>query len=391
MPATVETHMFDDELPAGMSPLEDSGIDPVTDDLPMGPSVGAPEAPAAGEVRERAGRDDVIKVRLENQRKSEAVPWNEVRKLSDDQLNEALISRGMLTAEELAVLDKIPDVLKVLNVKEMKIMALAPSRENGKALENLYLMGSLQRSNAIAVPFTLAEGLPKVIWPVTVKPFFKKDGTLGIDYRTVEEKKLELYVVNNVGDPLFEPLNIRSNMTDNEKAAIRDTREFAVEYFKQNGTLPEPKEVRLWNKDSKVFEKKKCIIGRKGADYLVATVPVEDVEAALDNNPERSVWLGGKKYKVDLSKEAPEVTYNIVNEGGAWVTGTPAAGGEKKKIFVHYDAANVNLRSGSCPDAIRQSMRDAFARRQEAKQARAQGKEVKNEQSKDTTPRRSLR
>lgn len=383
--------MFDDELPAGMSPLEDSGIDPVTDDLPTGPSVGAPETPAAGKVRERAGRDDVIKARLENQRKSEAVPWNEVRKLSDAELNEALISRGMLTAEEIAVLDKIPDVLKVLNVKEMKIAALAPGSYNGSALANLYLMGSLQRSNAIVVPFTLGEGLSKVMMPITVKPYFKKDGTLGIDYRTVEEKKPELYVVNKVGDPLFEPLNIRSDMTDNEKASARDKREFAIEYFKQNGTLPKPKEVRLWNKDSKVFEKKKCIVGRKGADYLVASVPVEDVEAALDNNPKRSVWLGGKEYEIDLSKEAPEVTHNIVYEGGAWVTGTPAGGGEKNKIFVHYDAANVNLRSGSCPSAIRQSMRDAFTRRQEAKQARAQGKEVKNEQSKDTAPRRSLR
>lgn len=391
MPATVETHMFDDELPAGMSPLEDSGIDPVTDDLPLGPSVGAPEAPAAGEVRERAGRDDVIKARLENQRKSEAVPWNEVRKLSDDQLNEALISRGMLTAEELAVLDKTADVLKVLNVKEMKIAALAPGSYNGSALANLYLMGSLQRSNAIVVPFTLGEGLSKVMMPITVKPYFKKDGTLGIDFQTVEEKKPELYVVNKNGDRLFEPMSIRSNMTDNEKAAIRDAREFAVEYFKQNGTMPEPVKVRLWNEDSKAFETKSCIVGRKGADYLVASVPVDAVKSALDARPQRSVWFGGKKYDVDLSKEAPEVTYNIVNKGGAWVKGTPAGGGEQKNIFVVYDAVGRNLRQASSPNAIRQSMRDAFTRRQEAKQARAQDKEVKNEQSKDMTPRRSLR
>lgn len=378
--------MFDDELPVGMTPIEGpSAPAEAPDDLPVGNEVQAPAVAARAASGSWDSRRDALVA-------NEPILWTDVRKMTPDQVDNALVTRGLLTQQELDILKTLEPMLKpAIKIDEMKASVLAPSDSRGGDLYNLFQMANHKRTNAIAVQFSLGENLAKLTLPIQVEVYQKTDGTLGLDYIALENKRPSLYMVNGFGDKLFPPMPFRKDMTDDEKASLRDAREFEQRYFEMNGSMPHPVKVRTWNEADRKMNTQMCLVGRKGADYRLVSVPVDKVRERLEKRPVRKVYAGGTGYEIDLGKESPEVMHNILNAGGAWVK--VKAEGVDKNLFVVYDVAAKNVRAGYSPQAVRQMMREEFNRKQDAKKASA-AKTQKQEQkgpAQDASPRHTLR
>jgi len=381
---TQEKNFFDDDLP-GMEPVEGANIQ--ENDMPDF----TPTAPAQG-VAAEGGQFLSWKDRMKNLSEQEPMPWADVRQISSAEADAALISRGLLTAKEVENLNRVSDALKnVVNLDQLKVNTLAGADSRAGDLYNLCQLSNFKRSNPILVRVSVGEGLPKLTMPVQFEPFEKKDGTIGMDVISLEARRPTLYVVNGFGDKLFPPLPFRKDMTDDEKAALRDARDFDQAYFEKNGCMPRPVKVRTWNEITKKIEIQMCLVGRKGGDYRLVTVPMDTIEARLKDRPNRSVYAGGVKYNIDLSKEKPEVLHNLVHAGGAWVKATPAEGGEKKDMFIVYDVASRNVKAGYSTNAVRQEVREAFKERQEAKKARENKASVQQKPADADAPKHSLR
>ncbi len=380
MPEVPNTPLFEDELPDGMQPVEeDPGIQN-GNDLPMGPDEGRPAV---------SSYDAASKALFA----AEPISWADVRKMTPAQIDQTLVERGILSEREIGVINGVSAILKdSVKLDEMKINLLAPSDNRAGNLYNLFQIANYKKTNPIVVRFSIGEGLPQLTFPVQIETFRKKDGNVGIDYVTLEAKRPSLYVLDNNGSKLFPPLPLRDNMTDNEKAAMKDARDFEQKYFEMNGTMPRSIKARVWNEEKKTFDYADCLVGRKGADYRLVTVPVDTVRERLEHKPRRTVYSGGAAYSVDLSKEPREALENILHGGGAWVKATPAGGGETKNMFIVYDVAAKNVRMGQSGHSVREAMRAEFSARQDAKKARENKVQngQKNEQD-PSKPRHTLR
>lgn len=390
MPETTKIYPeFDDTLPVGMTPAENDSEEKVIDDLPL--------ANAPAPVAKMGSFEERSKALFA----AEVVPWADVRKMTPGQVDAELVSRGLFSQKELDTINALSEKLKgSVRVDEMKVNVLAPGDRRAGDFYNLYAAANFKEMNPMAVRFSMGEGLPQLTLPVKIKPYAKKDGSIGVEVTALETKHPSLYVIGKSNDRLFPPLS--KNMSDAERNLATSLREFEMAFLDRNGIAvrasvdskgnitTKPVDVRLWNEESKSWEVKPCFIYRNGADYRLNPIPVDKIMDRLEDNPNRKVWMSGTSYMVDLSKESPEARYNIAAGGGAWVKGTDPAG-NVKNLYVVYSGTDkyANIKVGTSPRALREEMRERAAAKQDVKKAREN--KLQNEQKPEAKPQRSIR
>lgn len=382
---------FNDELPMNMQ----GGIESPADDLPLG---NEPQQQAQQGAHEKGPSFEERSKALFNK---EPIAWGDIRKMKPEEIDAALLDRGIFSRKELDTINAFSAKLKgAVRVDEMKINVLAPGDRRAGDFYNLYAAANFKEMNPMAVRFSMGEGLPQLTLPVKIKPYAKKDGSIGIEMTALETKHPSLYVIDKSNDKLFPPLS--KNMSDAERNLATSLREFEMAFLDRNGIAvrasvdskgnitTKPVEVRLWNEESKGWETKPCFIYRNGADYRLNPIPVDKIMDRLEDNPTRKVWMAGTAYAVDLANESAEARYNIAAGGGAWVKGKDAQG-NAKDLYVIYSGTDkyANIKVGTSPRALREELRERAAAKQEAKKAR-ENKQQKTQQQ-EASPRHTLR
>lgn len=382
---------FNDELPMNMQ----GGIESPVDDMPLG---NEPQQQTQQGAREKGSSFEDRSKALFNK---EPIAWADIRKMKSEEIDAALLDRGLFSQKELDTINALSAKLKgAVRMEEMKVNVLAPSDRRAGDFYNLYAAANFKEMNPMAVRFSMGEGLPQLMLPVKLKAYAKKDGSIGIEMTALETKHPALYVIDKSNDKLFPPLS--KNMSDAERNLAMSLREFEMAFLDRNGIAvrasvdskgnitTKPVEVRLWNEESKGWETKPCFIYRNGADYRLNPIPVDKIMDRLEDNPTRKVWMAGTAYTVDLANESAEARYNIAAGGGAWVKGKDAQG-NAKDLYVIYSGTDkyANIKVGTSPRALREELRERAAAKQDAKKAR-ENKQQKTQQQ-EASPRHTLR
>jgi len=381
---------FNDELPMNMQ----GGIESPVDDLPMD------NAPQQQAPREKGPSFEERSKALFNK---EPIAWGDIRKMKPEEIDAALLDRGIFSQKELDTINTFLMKLKgSINVDEIKANVLGPSNTRAGSFYNLYAIANCKKTNPMPVLYYIGDGFSSIVLPTSFKTYEKKDGSLGIERTTHEKKIPSLYIIKGSNDKLFPPLS--KNMSESERNLANSLREFEMAFLDRNGIAvrasvdskgnitTKPMEVRLWNEESKSWETKPCFVCRKDddADYRLDAIPVDKIMDRLEDNPTRKVWLADTSYTVDLANESAEARYNIAAGGGAWVKGKDAQG-NAKNLYVIYNGTDkyANIKVGTSPRALREELRERAAARQADKKAR-ENKQQKTQQQ-EASPRHTLR
>lgn len=385
MPEVTNKPFFEDELPSGMQEVLESPADDLSLDNVEQQQV---EREKIGSYEERAKA-------LFNK---EPIASADARKMKPEELDAALLDRGIFSQRELDRINAFSaKIIGSIDVNKIKINILTSSVSRAGDFYNLHAIANYKKTNPMPVLYYMGDGFSSIALPTSFKTYEKKDGSLGIEKTTHEKKIPSLYCIRGSNDKLFSPLS--KNMSDADRSRANELREFEMEFLDRNNIAvrasvdsndkltTKPIEARLWNEETKSWEKTLCFVFRREdeADYRLDAIPVKKIQKCLEDKPERDVWMAHVCYDVDLSKESPEARYNIACGTGAWVKGTDPEG-KVKDLYVVYSGNDryANIKVGTSPRALREELRERAAARQADRKAREN--KVQNGQKNEQEP-----